>query len=131
MGTPWDSSSVARKLRCWRERRARTAGSVVRPSAPQFQDRLSSVPSRPSSPFAPLCLLLKETRSARVNPSCAVTKLTEATGLRPSLWYRSLEPVSREANSGSVADWPRHRPRTVYRYLLVHSLHHGGKLPTW
>ena len=32
------------------------AGSVVGPSAPLFQERLSSVPSRLSSPLASLCL---------------------------------------------------------------------------
>jgi hypothetical protein len=56
MGTPWDSSSVARKSRCCWARRARTATSSVSPSAPQFQERLSSVPSRFSSPLASLCL---------------------------------------------------------------------------
>ena len=36
---------------------------------------------------------------ARVNPSCAVTKLIEAMGRRLSASYRSDEPVNREANS--------------------------------
>ena len=66
-----------------------------------------------------------------VKPSCAVTKLIEATGCRPSLAYRSLEPVRREANSGRVADWPRQKSRIVSRYLPFHSLHNGGKFPTW
>ena len=39
-------------------RRALTAGSSVGPSAPQFHERLSSVPSRLSSPLASLCLSL-------------------------------------------------------------------------
>jgi hypothetical protein len=42
-------------------------------------------PSRFSSPFASLCLLLYETRSLRVNPSWQVTKLTLCSGSR-SLW---------------------------------------------
>ena len=37
-----------------------------------------------------------------MNPSWQVTKLIEATGRRPLVSYRSLEPLSREANSGSV-----------------------------
>jgi glycogen operon protein len=45
----------------WKEwngrfRRSSTAGSSVGPSAPQFQPRLSSAPSRLSSRFASLCL---------------------------------------------------------------------------
>ena len=39
-----------------RARRASIAGSVLGPSAPEFQDRLSSVPSRFDSPLASLCL---------------------------------------------------------------------------
>src|SRR4051812_19799867 len=58
IGVPWESSSVARKLRCWRQRRVSISGSSVGPSAPQFQDRLSSVPSRLSSLLASLCLEL-------------------------------------------------------------------------
>src|SRR3954471_11208107 len=58
IGVPWESSSVARKLRCWRSRSALIAGSSVSPSAPQFQDRLSSVPSRLPSLLASLCFSL-------------------------------------------------------------------------
>src|SRR4051794_30638199 len=58
IGVPWDSSSVARKLRCWRARSSSTSGLSVGPSAPQFQDRLSSVPSRLPSLLASLCLSL-------------------------------------------------------------------------
>ena len=79
-GTPWDSRSVVSRLRCWRARSSRISGSSVGPSAPQFHDRLSSVPSRLSSRFASLCLSLYETRSASVKPSCAVTKLMDADG---------------------------------------------------
>ncbi len=82
---PCESSSVARKLRCWRARSSRTAGSRVAPSTPQFQDRLLLSPSRLPSPLASLCLSLYETRSRRVKPSCAVTKLTLARGRR-LLW---------------------------------------------
>ena len=41
-----------------RPRNARMSGSVAGPSAPQFQERLSSVPSRLDSPLASLCLAL-------------------------------------------------------------------------
>ena len=58
IGTPCESSSVARKLRCWRQRSALISGSSVSPSTPQFHERLSSVPSRLSSPLASLCLSL-------------------------------------------------------------------------
>ena len=39
------------------------------PSTPPFDERLSSVPSRFSSPFASLCFCSYETRSRSVNPS--------------------------------------------------------------
>jgi hypothetical protein len=42
-----------------------------------------------------------------VKPSCAVTKLMDAYGRRPSFSYRSADPVRREANSASVAGSPR------------------------
>ena len=57
------------------------------------------MPSLFASPFASLCLSLYETRSRSVKPSCAVTKLIDANGCRPSLWYRSAEPPKREAKS--------------------------------
>ena len=41
------------------------------------------------------------------------------------------EPVKRAANSGRVACSPRQKSRAVSRYLPFHSLHSGGKLPTW
>ena len=66
-----------------------------------------------------------------MKPSCAVTKLMLAIGRRPSCSYRSDEPVSREANSPSVDGSPRQKSRTVSRYLPFHSVHSGGKLPTW
>src|SRR4051812_13099244 len=86
IGTPCESTSVVRKFRRWRARSALTSGSSVGPSTPQFQDRLSSVPSRLSSLLASLCFSLYETRSLSVNPSCAVMKLIDANGLRPSDW---------------------------------------------
>ncbi len=58
IGTPWLSKSVVIRFRACRRRSASTAGSVVSPSAPQFQEWLSSDPSRPSSPLARLCLAL-------------------------------------------------------------------------
>src|ERR687894_796557 len=54
IGTPCDSSSVARKLRCCRSRSAFTAASSVGPSTPWFQLRLSSLPSAPPSRLASL-----------------------------------------------------------------------------
>ena len=66
-----------------------------------------------------------------MNPSWQVTKLMEATGRRPLVAYRSLDPVSRDANSGMVAGRPRQKSRTVSRYFPFHSVHSGGKLPTW
>jgi len=51
---------------------------VVNPSVPQFQDRLSSVPSLFDSPLASLYLPSYDTRSRRVKPSWLVTKLIEA-----------------------------------------------------
>src|SRR5580658_185416 len=56
-GMPNDSSRVARMARDWRARRASTSGAGVGPSAPQFQERLSLVPSRLDSPLASLCLV--------------------------------------------------------------------------
>src|SRR5262250_1713900 len=58
MGMPWERRRVARKLRIWRSRRAFTTGSSMGPSAPQFHEALSSVPSRLSSPLASLCFPL-------------------------------------------------------------------------
>ena len=66
-----------------------------------------------------------------MKPSWAVTKLIEAIGLRPLCSYRSREPVRRDANSPSVLGSPRQKSRTVSRYLPFHSVHSGGKLPTW
>jgi len=80
MGTPCERRSVARMLRRWRFLRARISGSSVGPSTPQFQESLFDSPSRFSSPFARLCFSLYETRSLRVKPSWAVTKLTLALG---------------------------------------------------
>src|SRR5581483_6251545 len=111
---PCERKSVVRKLRCCRSRSERTSGSSVGPSAPQFHERLSSVPSWFASLFASLCLSLYETRSASVKPSWAVTKLIEANGLRPSEAYRSLEPVKREAKPATPVA-PRQKSRIVSR----------------
>ena len=54
IGTPRDSSRIAMKFFAWR-RATRVPGSRVSPSTPQFQVRLSSLPSRLSSPLASLC----------------------------------------------------------------------------
>ena len=86
IGTPCDSIRIVRKLRTWRARSASIAGSSVSPSTPQFQLRLSSVPSRLPSPLASLCLPLYETRSFSVKPSWAVMKLMLLIGSSPSAW---------------------------------------------
>src|SRR5258707_9420529 len=114
IGTPCESSSVVRKFRCWRARSALIDGSSVGPSNSQFHERLSSVPSLLLSPFASLCFSLYETRSRSVKPSCAVMKLIDANGLRPSVSYRSEEPPKREAKSRSGAS-PRQKSRIVSR----------------
>src|SRR4030095_2640452 len=103
IGTPCDSISVARKLRRCLARSESTLGSAVGPSLPQFQDRLWLSPSRFSSPLASLCLSLYDTRSVSVNPSCAVTKLIEAIGRRPSISYKYDEPEKGCAHSPSAA----------------------------
>lgn len=131
IGTPWLSSIVAMMLRCWRARMALISGSSVGPSTPRLYDRLWLSPSLPSSPLASLCFSLYETRSRKVKPSWAVTKLMDAKGRRPECSYRSAEPVMRLANSPSVEGSPRQKSRTVSRYLPFHSVHCGGKLPTW
>ena len=69
----------------WRLRSRSIAGSSVGPSTPQFQLRLSSAPSRLSSPLASLCLSLYETRSFSEKPSWHVTKFTLASASR-CLW---------------------------------------------
>ena len=65
-----------------------------------------------------------------MNPSWQVAKFTEATGRLALVSYRSLDPVSREANSGTVPGRPRQKSLTVSRYLPFHSVHSGGNLPT-
>src|SRR4029077_13703072 len=114
IGTPCENISVVRKLRCWRARSALMAGSSVGPSTPQFQERLSSVPSLFSSPFASLCFSLYDTRSRSVKPSWAVMKLIDANGRRPSVWYRCDEPPKRDAKSRTGA-CPRQKSRIVSR----------------
>src|SRR5690606_6292307 len=85
IGTPDDSSRVPSRLRMALRRTARMCGSSVGPSTPWLNERFVSAPSRPSSPLASLCLMSYETRSWRVKPSWAVTKLTDASGPRAAL----------------------------------------------
>src|SRR5690349_21542056 len=99
IGTPWERSSVPRKLRFCCSRSLLISGSSVGPSAPWFHDTLLSLPSRLSSPLASLCFSLYETRSFSVKPSCAVMKFTLAHGPRSLRPKRSCEPVRRRANS--------------------------------
>ena len=65
-----------------------------------------------------------------MKPSWHVTKLIEADGCRPSVWYRSLEPVKRRANS-ATAVCPRQKSRIASRYMPFHSDQRIGKFPTW
>ena len=58
IGTPSDSSKLARRFRFCRLRNARISGSSVSPSIPQFQEKFASCPSRLPSPFASLFLSL-------------------------------------------------------------------------
>src|ERR1700688_417180 len=55
IGTPRESSRIAIELRTRRLRSDSMLGSSDAPSTPQFQLRLSLMPSRLSSPFASLC----------------------------------------------------------------------------
>src|ERR1700735_881605 len=131
MGTPWLNINVARKFLVCRSLNLLISGSSVGPSAPMFQLSLWSAPSVLLSRFASLCFSLKLTRSHNVNPSCAVMKLIDAEGFRPSLLYKSLDPVSRYAKSDSCPLSPFQNRLTVSRYLPLHSAHSTGKLPTW
>src|SRR5438045_8092593 len=107
IGTPIESMSVVRKLRCCRARNAFTSSWSVGPSTPQFHERLSPTPSLFPSPFASLCLSLYETRSRSVKPSCAVMKLIDAYGRLPVSSYRSELPVKRDARSSIDESVPR------------------------
>jgi hypothetical protein len=84
IGVPTDIISTVRKFLICRLRNVSTSGMSVGPSAPQFQLRSSSEPSRLLSPFASLCLWLYETRSVSVNPSWQVTKLMLCSASRSS-----------------------------------------------
>ena len=70
-----------------------TVGSSVGPSTPWFHDPSPLLPSRLPSPLPSLCLWSYAVRSARVNPSCAVTKFTDAVGPRSRSPNRSRDPV--------------------------------------
>src|SRR5947209_1684187 len=131
MRTPWEKTSVASRFFFIRCRIAITDGLSVGPSTPQLRLRLSSDPSRLSSPFASLCLRSYETRSFSVNPSCAVTKLTLAYVRRPPAAYRSLDPEIREASSPLFPGSARQNERTPSRYSPFHSAQPTGKLPIW
>ncbi|MNV82031.1 hypothetical protein D3C71_1757420 [compost metagenome] len=112
-------------------RRALISGSSVGPSAPQFHDRLLSVPSWLFSSLSSLCLSLYATRSRRVKPSWAVMKLTEAYGRRPRLLNMSPEAVMRDAKSANWPSSPFQNARAVSRKRSFHSAQPGAKLPTW
>ncbi len=68
-----------------------------------------------------------------MNPSCAVTKLTEWRGRRPLHWYRSALPHIRLASAPVRPGSPFQKRRTSSRYWPFHSLHRrpNGKCPTW
>src|SRR5262249_31457810 len=119
----------ARKLRSCRSRNPLISTSLLGPSTPQFQERLSELPSRFSSPFASLCFSLYVTRSFSVYPSCAVMKLTHADGFRPRRSNRSGDATKRVERAAGFA-WPLQKSRTVSRYLSFHSPQPGGNSPT-
>src|SRR5260370_7940838 len=75
IGTPWDSSSMARKFRFCLARRAWILESALGPSAPQFQLGLLLLPSRFSSPLTSLCFSLYLTRPSRGKPPGPAIKL--------------------------------------------------------
>mmetsp|Transcript_106561 Transcript_106561/g.301442 ORF Transcript_106561/g.301442 Transcript_106561/m.301442 type:complete len:201 (-) Transcript_106561:1265-1867(-) len=132
MGVPTLRNSATRKFFICRARRCWMAPSLVWPSTPQFHEMLWSSPL--FSPLQALCLPLYETRSRRVKPSCAVTKLMEWKGLRPLCLKRSELPHSRVANSPFMPASPFMNDRTVSLNLPFHSAKrgapHDGNLPT-
>ena len=84
---------------------AQFAGCPGRRSGPRHRSSTSGCGSRRRCcrPGWPRCACrCRTTRSRSVKPSCAVTKLTLATGRRPDVSYRSAEPVMRAANSPTV-----------------------------
>ncbi len=58
IGQPWERSSGGEQVAPLPVAERDHPASSVSPSTPWFQERLSSVPSRLSSPFASLCLPL-------------------------------------------------------------------------
>ena len=82
-------------------RAARIEGFVVGPSTPKLSDQFALCPSRLSSPLAWLCRSTKDTTSDSVNPSWAVSMLTDAVAGRPEWSNCSAEPVSRSAMTGT------------------------------
>src|SRR5207244_125088 len=110
---------------------ASTFGSSVGPSAPQFHEWLSFVPSLLSSLLASLSFWSYDTRSCRVNPSWQVTKLMLAYGRRPVCSYRSPDPVIRLASLSAGTSCPAQYLRMASRYSPFHSVHPTGKFPTW
>ncbi len=82
---------------------------------PWFQEKLASLPSRLPSPFGSLCLIEYATTSARVKPSCAVTKLSERDGGRERAAKMSAEPARRVAKSPLRPASPRQNRRAVSR----------------
>ena len=61
-------------------------------TTPQFQEKLSLLPSRLPSPLASLCFWLYAHRSCSVKPSCAITKLMP--------WYGFLQPPKHKLGAG-------------------------------
>jgi hypothetical protein len=83
-------------------RGARTTGIVVGPSVPQFQLLLLSLPSRPCFAVGFVVFEVVTHEIGSVKPSWAVTKLTDERTWRPPWLKSSLEPVKREASSGTT-----------------------------
>ena len=89
------------------------------PPLPHNPPSLSLPTHRFSSPLSSLCFSLYATKSASVNPSCAVTKLTDADGPRvarqrapPCAPHQSPSPAGRRTRwANRTARWQRRPPR--------------------
>ena len=92
---PASSSSVAITLRRMRSRSSRIAGSSVGPSTPQFQLRLSSWPSRLSSPLASLCLLVVGDEVGEREAVMGGDEVDARPGPPAAMSNRSAEPSRR------------------------------------
>ena len=104
IGTPWDSSSVAIRLRACRRRSRRITGSSVGPSTPQFQLKLSFGAVAVVLAVGLVVLLVVADQVAEREAVVAgdeVDRVDAAGG--PMASYRSALPHSRVARSPDSA----------------------------